>query len=90
MRRAAAAVVVLLAATWLSPAAHVSAETVVLVQAGDSLSSIAFDHGVTVAALMAANGLTDPDLVYMGQELMGGGAVEGVIEDAPDHKLTLE
>ena len=27
---------------------------------------------------------------YMVQELMGGGAVEGVIEDAPDHKLTLE
>jgi len=26
----------------------------------------------------------------MVQELMGGGAVEGVIEDAPDHKLTLE
>ena len=41
-----------------------------VVQAGDSLSSIAFDHGVTVDALMAANGLTDPDLVYMGQELV--------------------
>ena len=70
MRRSAAAVVVLLAATWLSPAVPVSAETVVLVQAGDSLSSIAFDHGVTVDALMVANGLTDPDLVYMGQELV--------------------
>ena len=70
MHRSAAAVVVLLAATWLSPAVHVSAETVVLVQAGDSLSSIAFDHGVTVDALMTANGLTDPDLVYMGQELV--------------------
>ena len=70
MRRSAAAVVVLLATTWLSPAVHVSAETVVLVQAGDSLSSIAFDHGVTVDALMAANGLTNPDLVYMGQELV--------------------
>jgi LysM repeat protein len=42
----------------------------ILVEAGDSLSSIAFDHGVTVEALMAANGLTDPDLVYMGQELV--------------------
>ncbi len=69
MRRSVTAVVVLLVATWLSPAVQVSAETVVLVQAGDSLSSLAFDHGVTVSALMAANGLADPDLVYMGQEL---------------------
>ena len=59
-----------LLAAFLAPSSTAHAETLILVQAGDSLSSIAFDHGVTVDALMVANGLTDPDLVYMGQELV--------------------
>jgi LysM repeat protein len=42
---------------------------------GDSLYSIATQHGVTVEAIMRQNGLTDPDFVYVGQALVipGGG-----------------
>ncbi|HAZ17863.1 MAG TPA: peptidoglycan-binding protein, partial [Acidimicrobiaceae bacterium] len=40
----------------------------------DSLSAIAVEHGTTVNALMAANQITDPDRVYMGQRLVIPGA----------------
>ncbi len=39
------------------------------VQSGDTLTGIAGELGTSVDALMAANGLTDPDLVYAGQTL---------------------
>lgn len=39
-------------------------------QAGDSLSSIAARFGVTTQALMAANGLTNPNLINIGQVLV--------------------
>lgn len=39
------------------------------VQAGDTLFSIARDLGIEVDALMAANGLTDPDRLDVGQVL---------------------
>ncbi len=42
-------------------------------------------HIVTVFDLGEHDGQT-----YMVTELMGGGDVEGVIEDAPDHRLSLE
>ena len=41
-----------------------------VVQKGDSLSSIAARFGVTVQALMAANGLANPNLVNVGQVLV--------------------
>ena len=46
------------------------------VRPGDSLSAIAARHGVGVAALAAANGIADPDLVPAGRRLVipGGGA----------------
>ena len=62
--------VVALVGTLLVTAVPVAADTVVTVEAGDSLSEIALIHGTTVAALMAANGITDPDRVYMGQRLV--------------------
>ena len=40
-----------------------------VVQSGDTLSSIAAKLGTSVDSLMAANGLTDPDLLYAGQTL---------------------
>lgn len=43
---------------------------------GDTLGGIAARHGVTVQAIMQANGLTDPNLVRLGQRLWiptGGG-----------------
>jgi spore germination protein YaaH len=39
------------------------------VQSGDTLSSIADKYGVTVQALAAANSLTDPYQIYVGQTL---------------------
>jgi LysM repeat protein len=40
-----------------------------LVQSGDTLTGIAAELGTSVDSLMAANGLTDPDLLYAGQTL---------------------
>jgi LysM repeat protein len=40
------------------------------VQSGDTLSAIARRFGVTVQAIMAANGLTNPNLIFVGQVLI--------------------
>jgi rare lipoprotein A len=40
-----------------------------VVQAGDTLSSIAAETGTTVEDLAAANGIQDPNLLYTGQTL---------------------
>lgn len=42
---------------------------VYIVQAGDTLGKIALRFGTTVQALMSANGLTNPNLVWVGQRL---------------------
>jgi LysM repeat protein len=39
------------------------------VKSGDTLYRIAVNHGVTVAALMAANGITNPNVIHPGQVL---------------------
>ncbi len=57
---------------WLSiaPAALAqSGETFHTVQAGENLYRISLRYGVTMQALMQANGLTNPNLVYVGQQL---------------------
>ncbi|MCS7260182.1 MAG: LysM peptidoglycan-binding domain-containing protein [Anaerolineae bacterium] len=41
-----------------------------VVQRGDTLSSIALRHGTTVAALMTANRLANPNFIYVGQRLV--------------------
>lgn len=41
-----------------------------VVQRGDTLSSIALRYGTTVAALMAANRLANPNFIYVGQRLV--------------------
>lgn len=41
-----------------------------IVQTGDTLSAIASRYGTTVSALMSANGITDPSLLAIGQELI--------------------
>lgn len=53
-----------------TPAPSPSGETVYVVKAGDSLSAIAFQYGLSIEELMAANDLTDPDMVYIGQRLV--------------------
>jgi putative chitinase len=40
------------------------------VQRGDTLSAIALRHGVTVWALVQANGLSNANLIYAGQRLV--------------------
>ena len=40
-----------------------------VVQRGDTLSELALQWGTTVGALAAANGIADPDLIYIGQTL---------------------
>jgi len=45
-------------------------KTTYIVQAGDSLSGIAFQFDVPVEDIMRANGLTDADLLFVGQELI--------------------
>lgn len=46
-----------------------------VVQLGDTLSGIAWRLGTTVSALMAANNIYNPDMIYAGQRLIvpGGG-----------------
>ncbi|MEZ4728039.1 MAG: LysM peptidoglycan-binding domain-containing protein [Caldilineaceae bacterium] len=40
------------------------------IQSGDSLSAVADRFGVTMADIVAANGLADPNFVYVGQRLI--------------------
>ncbi len=49
-----------------------------VVRPGDTLSSIAWQHGSSVSALMAANGIANPNYIYVGQTLVIPGA-------APSH-----
>jgi LysM repeat protein len=48
-----------------------------IVQPGDTLSKIAFDFGVTTAAIVEANALGNPNLIYSGQELIIPGTSGG-------------
>lgn len=58
---------------WRATAAQTSYEPAVggayVVQSGDTLYDIALDLGTTVDALAAANGIADPDVLYVGQTL---------------------
>jgi LysM repeat protein len=51
----------------VSPAVTTASSHVV--SAGESLSAIARRYGVTVEAIVEANGLNDPDMIYAGQVL---------------------
>jgi len=53
-----------------APSATVRAQVIHVVQPGESLSSIARLYGVTYQAIMEANGMTDPNLLRVGQELI--------------------
>jgi LysM repeat protein len=66
------ALAILVAVTGLGfavlPAA--AADKVIVVRAGDTLSEIAIQQGVSVAQLVALNGIKDPNLIYIGQRLL--------------------
>jgi len=57
------------------------------VQSGDTLSALAGEWGTTVDAIAAANDITNPNLLYIGQELRipraGGTAGGGSVAPAP-------
>jgi murein DD-endopeptidase MepM/ murein hydrolase activator NlpD len=72
-RRERAALLALSCLLVLLPHSAVSAQEsgpVYIVQSGDSLSSIAARFNLSVDELMQANGITDPDLLAVGQELV--------------------
>ncbi len=69
-----------------SVALPVHADTTYVVQRGDTLFLISVRFGVSMAAIMAANGIVNPNIIYVGQRLViptgggapGGGATYGV------------
>ena len=56
-----------------------------IVQSGDTLGTIAQQYGVSLEALMQANGLSDPNLLSVGQELTIPAPSPG--EQGPDFKI---
>lgn len=61
--------ILVLAALFAATAGPVLADTVYVVQPGDTLYRIAARFGVSVPAIVAANGLANPNLIYVGQRL---------------------
>ena len=66
------------------PVAAVAAAGAYVVQPGDTLGLIASNHGVSVEALAEANGLTDVNYLFVGQELQipGVGGPVSVVQAA--------
>lgn len=69
MRRAAAALILAGAALLLTAATDPKTETVHVVVEGETLNGIASRAGVPASAIAAANGLSDPFIVRIGQKL---------------------
>ena len=55
-----------------------NADIRVTVRAGDILSLIALEYGVSTQSIMNANGISNPDLLFMGQELIIPGVSQTV------------
>jgi LysM repeat protein len=66
-------------ATPVPTATPTPAQVVHLVQPGDTLRALAIRYGVTVDQIVQANGLSNPDLIFVGQSLVisGGTAASG-------------
>lgn len=62
-----------------------SARTTHIVEAGQELALIARDYGVDMQDILALNNISDPDLLYVGQELIipASGEYEPTQADAP-------
>lgn len=76
-------------AVWAAPAeAHHGGGVVHVVRCGDTLYSIARAYGTTVSAIASANGIYNPNLIYVGQRLVipgGGGHHGGGYPPPPPH-----
>jgi LysM repeat protein len=66
----AGALVLALAAGTVITGSAAATDRVVIVQAGQTLSQIALEQGVTVPKLVALNGIADPDQIFVGQRLV--------------------
>ncbi len=72
-----------------APTAPPEVEAVHTVQPGENLYRIALDHGVTVRALVQANGLYNPDQIKAGQRLtIPGSATSPAVSYQPQHAST--
>jgi LysM repeat protein len=61
-------------------------ETIYVIQVGDSLSSVADRFGLSIAALVEANDLDNPDFVFVGQRLLipnGAGEIAATASPTP-------
>lgn len=65
---------------------NASGQTEYVVQRGDALSKIAKKFGVTQAAIMAANGIKDPNKIFAGKKLVIPAAGEAAPAAAPAEK----
>ncbi|MBI5928147.1 MAG: L,D-transpeptidase family protein [Chloroflexi bacterium] len=65
--------------------ANSGATTVHVVERGQELGLIAKEYGVSVEDILAVNDLANPDVIYVGQELIipAGGVYEPAAADAP-------
>ncbi len=63
-------IALVVAALLLSAAAPAFADTTYIVQRGDTLFLISIRFGVSMSAIMAANGITNPNLIFVGQRLI--------------------
>ena len=70
MKRSSVILTVLSFLLTLALAAGVSAQGTYVTQPGDTLFSVARQLGVTLDALIAANNITDPDLIHSGMTLV--------------------
>ncbi|CAG0935679.1 Murein DD-endopeptidase MepM [Thermoflexales bacterium] len=55
---------------WQPAAAQETVETIYVVQAGDTLASIALRYGVTTVEIATANRVINPNLIYVGLKLI--------------------
>ncbi len=71
----------------LTPVPTLGADTTYVVVSGDRLANIAQSYGLTVACIATANNIINPDLIYVGQQLLisanctsssGGGVVSNI------------
>ncbi len=77
MRKTILALLIVIISISSSPAAAQTSGPIYIVQPGDTLSSIAVRFNITVAQLMEANGISDPNLLAAGQQVIIPG-LEGI------------
>lgn len=69
----------------VTPAAAATGDTVYVVKSGDTLSRIAAKYGTTYQKLAAYNGITNPNVISVGQKIKipgtGGKSVEAVAKE---------